>query len=674
MVLAVAAGMLGLPHHNVYADGEMMGLSPAKQLKAGVSPENVICNGERVLLLKADGKPICVYPASVERFVSVYLATVVERETSMAAPVDRDEMTEMEEEEQSMETSSESMRLLDQDGMDEEQQSMETSSESMRLLDKNEMTRMQDSGLIVSMTAFTDRFAEMKEGVMVIVNEGIAAYEEQGESMLETITAGAETYNPETPYLFVIDLETMTTQAHGSMPERVGTVATPLESGKKTFEDIREDLRSENKTWVKYTFVNPATGENQTKKSYMALHENLIFGSGFYLNDLEANMMTAKWKADSAAMMYDENGTDSFEAINEAAADYMAGESYPFVADMRTLRLVAHGANADLVGNESVVASGNADKSLEQIQSESGIHGGTWASYMFENFETEMEETKLSWLTVRDDYMFGAGFYPDEYATKKINAMMSVDRALSMYAENGSDAFADITALNVTEEWYPFVMDTETRVELADGSVLDRSGQVIWSMQELNAAIGDVKDVLESGQGAFITYVFLNPETDEQQAKKSWVVLHDGYLFGAGMYLTGQWAGKAEAKWSVATTIEMYKELGAEETFAAVNAMNSTQESYPFVLNSELVSVANGADSGHVGERLSDLVMPDKDSEQIMAELNDIMAESWISYTFVNPSTGEDEEKTSLLRMYDGYVFGAGYYHHDDDKSDPAAR
>lgn len=591
-------------------------LPPAKQVEMGVDPEDVTCQGERVLLLRTNGAPICALPGSADMIVERGIATVVERDPADEAPVESDPPT---------------------------------------------------SDLRVSMTAFSDRFAVIKEDVVKITRDAIAAYESDGDASLEAMTAGSSAYDVSDPYPFVVDSETMIIVAHGFIPERVGMVAEPFLTSGVTFDELRSELESEGSLWLMYTFIDPESSHNATKKAYLELHDGLIFGSGFYPDGLEVQMMKTMWVVSNAVEMYDESGIDAFGMINDAAADYVPGDIYPFASSLTTMNVVAHGADPSRVGDKSVVLT-DANKDLERILLESEMNGGTWVAYTFNNFETGAEETKLSWVVARDDYILGAGFYPDEYQAPKVHAIMSTDNALFLYAQYGEDAFPKITALNVTEEWYPFVSDGEIGLEIADGSILDRTGVLYWEAHEFNAAYGPVMDILESGHGAYISYVFLNPETDMQQAKKAWIVLHDGYIFGAGFYLTGVQGDVTAVKWSVDTSVELYKLQGAEDAFAAITSMESTFESYPFVIDSDSFDlVAHGADPSLVGSNVFDLVAPDKDRDQIMADLSDgDGATTWAKYVFANPETGMDAEKTVLLKMHDGYIFAAGYYQDDD--------
>ena len=41
--------------------------SPRAQLESGVDPTDIQCNGDRVLVLRTNGSPVCVFESSVDR-------------------------------------------------------------------------------------------------------------------------------------------------------------------------------------------------------------------------------------------------------------------------------------------------------------------------------------------------------------------------------------------------------------------------------------------------------------------------------------------------------------------------------------------------------------------------------------------------------------------------------
>jgi len=38
-------------------------------------------------------------------------------------------------------------------------------------------------------------------------------------------------------------------------------------------------------------------------------------------------------------------------------------------------------------------------------------------------------------------------------------------------------------------------------------------------------------------EGAWVDYFRVNPQSGKDEPKSSWVVLHDGYIFGCGVYI-----------------------------------------------------------------------------------------------------------------------------------------
>lgn len=245
-----------------------------------------------------------------------------------------------------------------------------------------------------------------------------------------------------------------------------------------------------------------------------------------------------------------------------------------------------------------------------------------------------------------------------KYALMK-DAVLSVNNALALYDEYGQDAFERITALNVEDHAYPWVMTYDTGIEMADGSVLDRRGMTVWSDIELEAAVSSVRNILESGNGAWMMYVFLNPATGMDEAKMSWTVLRDGNLFGSGFYIEGQKGKMVVSDWSIRKAIAAYNQFGAEDAFAYITAMESDRENYPFVMGTDGIITAHGSIPSHVGDQ-STISMLDE-WESILKDLADTGKATAI-YEFNNPATDAVEPKQALLVLHDGYIFGSGFY------------
>ena len=113
-----------------------------------------------------------------------------------------------------------------------------------------------------------------------------------------------------------------------------------------------------------------------------------------------------------------------------------------------------------------------------------------------------------------------------------------VQQALRRYDEKGREATLDYynSPESVEGERYVFIVDEDDRV------IVHRSPDLLG--QNLKGDLGvDVTGyrfgevMLGVGeQGLWVDYLFLNPATGNQEFKHSWVVRHDGLLFGSGWY------------------------------------------------------------------------------------------------------------------------------------------
>ncbi len=111
-------------------------------------------------------------------------------------------------------------------------------------------------------------------------------------------------------------------------------------------------------------------------------------------------------------------------------------------------------------------------------------------------------------------------------------------------------------------------------------------------------------------------------------------------------------------------TIAMYNS-DPDGAFATISAMMSSDTSYPFVIDSDGIVVAHGANPDHVGADSALIASTDKPVDVIISELQE--GEVWVEYVFNNPATGTDQNKRSLIMLHDGYIFGSGYYVASDD-------
>ena len=111
---------------------------------------------------------------------------------------------------------------------------------------------------------------------------------------------------------------------------------------------------------------------------------------------------------------------------------------------------------------------------------------------------------------------------------------------LALYDLEGIEAFEIITSNSVNlkhGDLHPFILDPITTTIVAHGADSDRIGMVSVSLTNSDRPYEQILKDLEINAGTWSEYLFVNPDIKKEQLKKSWLYLHDGYIFGSGYYL-----------------------------------------------------------------------------------------------------------------------------------------
>ncbi len=108
-----------------------------------------------------------------------------------------------------------------------------------------------------------------------------------------------------------------------------------------------------------------------------------------------------------------------------------------------------------------------------------------------------------------------------------------------MYDSDKENAFESINSgagLRIDSK-YPFVLDPITATIVAHGSNPGIVGNPSKSLTDGDRPLNEILTDLENNDGTWVEYTFENPETGQEQLKRSWLYLHDGHIFGSGYYL-----------------------------------------------------------------------------------------------------------------------------------------
>ncbi len=464
-------------------------------------------------------------------------------------------------------------------------------------------------------------------------------------------------------YPFVIDLESWTRLADGVVPARVGQPETILETSGRTVEDVRRDLEENGRTWLTYTFHNPATGVEQLKRTYLQLRDGLVFGSGYYLLDSYVQAVVF-----SGLLDLDNKGRDAtLSAINTVPDD--VSTTYAFVVNPQTGGTLAQNVDPARIGGVPDWDAIAAVLSTQGILDAIGEGTGTWVSYPHTSPVTGEQEIKRTWLAMRGGLVFGSGYYTSDIPESDVR--FAVSNAIRTYEANkAGDAWVDIITPDApirTDALYPFVIDAATWTRLADGVVPARVGQPETILETSTRSVDDVLADLRENRHTWVTYTFHNPATGVEQVKRTYLQLHDGLVFGSGYYvLDSHIQSIAHGR------VLEYERDGRAATLADVGMVPDTPISkYAFVIEPQSGhTLAQNVDPARIGG------VTDWQAIGEVIPVADVIDEvsrgagTWVAYAHTNPVTGETETKHAWLIIHDGLIFGAGHYSSDIPESD----
>ncbi len=252
-----------------------------------------------------------------------------------------------------------------------------------------------------------------------------------------------------------------------------------------------------------------------------------------------------------------------------------------------------------------------------------------------------------------------------------------VDRAIDMYESEGLIAtlgyYNDESSID--GQWYVFIMEDDMmRAHAADPSLVGRP--VSAAVGPNNYPAGEAVAAAATEAGAWFSYTFPNPATGGSEAKHSWLVRHDGLVFGSGWYEPGPPKSDAPAYTQayVRQAINLYDAVGLEGTLAYYNSEDSTDgQWYMFIIDGDDVMRAHAANAALVDRPVSEAVGPNNYPAGEVVAASASEAGAWSEYTFANPATGGADTKHSWLVRYDGLIFGSGWYEPGPAKADGPA-
>ena len=359
------------------------------------------------------------------------------------------------------------------------------------------------------------------------------------------------------------------------------------------------------------------------------------------------------------------------EGLDATVAHYNTKESidgpwYVFIGNQNNVML-AHAANPGLVNrplSEAVGPNGYpAGDALAAVADEDGA----WFSYTYPNPSSGSVETKHSWVVKHDGLVFGSGWY--ESGPRRSDApaytQSIVRQALNLYDAVGLDATVRYynTKESVDGQWYTFIIDQDNvmRAHAANPDLVDRPASVAVGPNGYPA--GDAVVAVADEDGEWFSYTYTNPSSGAVETKHSWMVEHDGLVFGSGWYESGPRKSDAPAytRSFVSQALNLYDALGRE---AAVDYYTSKESVdgpwYVFIVDENGYTIAHH-NPIFLGRDPS--LRVDATGYFYGDDLLGATEEGrWVDYVLLNPDTGDDRQKHTWAVRHDGLIFASGWY------------
>ncbi len=254
-----------------------------------------------------------------------------------------------------------------------------------------------------------------------------------------------------------------------------------------------------------------------------------------------------------------------------------------------------------------------------------------------------------------------------------------VQQAIDRYDRDGRADTIDYynTTESMDGQWYVFIIDEAeilvshpTMPELRGTNGRETRGPDGFPVGLLNLSVANEN-------GAWSSYVFNSPGSGAPEFKRSWLVRHDGLLFGSGWYepAPSKSDPAAYTQAFVQRAADFYDAVGRGPTLEYYNNPESVDEEW-YVFISDLAGdlVAHAAFPEYVGDNILGPLGTDSTGyvfgPQILAATEE---GGWVDYAFRNPTTEQEGTKHSWVVKRGDLIFGAGWYEPGPSKSDPAA-
>ena len=377
-----------------------------------------------------------------------------------------------------------------------------------------------------------------------------------------------------------------------------------------------------------------------------------------------------QWFVRQAVERYDAEGRDAaLEYFNDPAG--VDGQWYVFVVDADGI-LIAHPTRPDLRGTSTAARRDVFGKPYGQ-EIVAATADGRWVDYYFDHPGTGRPEQKHSWVVHHDGLFFASGWYDVEESeappkiARRPYARYLVAEAIDRYDTQGRDYTLDYhnSPDSLDGEWYVFIAEGDG-TSLANANRPDIVGTDLSNITDITGKNYGRELFATTAEGSWVDYYFTHPETREEAQKHSWVVRHDGLIFGTGWHASGEVPPQTDvagySQYLVHRAIERYVAEGRDAVIEHYNDPATVDgQWYVIVTDGDGTIIAHPVNDDLVGADTADLV--DVNGKAFGRE---IMAAGtsgkWVDFYILDPTDGETRRKHVWTVRYDDLLFGSGWY------------
>lgn len=497
------------------------------------------------------------------------------------------------------------------------------------------------------------------------VEEAIRKYNTQGRQATLDYYNTMESVNGDL-YLFVLDASYRFI-VHPTVPANIGMdirgpLGTDITGKNYGAEFVGVDGAGR---WVDYVYLNPANEFNYERKhSWIIRHEGLIFGSGWYepvIATRDDPPSYTRALVERAIARYERDGHDATIAYYNSP-ESIDGQWYVFIGDENDVML-AHAAVPANVGlsYDEIISPADGYPAGEQVAA-AAVEGGAWTTYTYLNASTGNVETKHSWVTRHNGMIFGSGWYEEGASKSDASAYTQslVQRATNLYDDLGLEGTLEYynSPESVDGQFYTFILQAEDLRTLANGARpelvdIDPPARIDAAGYAYGEAFAETTD-----EGHWVSYVFNNPATDELESKHTWIMEHDGLLFGSGWYTQPA----QYTRFFVDEAIAQYESEGRDSTLEHYNSTDSVDgQWYVFIVDG--TEIVGHYDPEIRGQDMKGPIGTDITGYQFADDLLSATEDGkWVSYVFNNPTTEALGSKHTWSVEHDGLIFASGWY------------